>query len=297
MSTTSVTRRLSARRGSTTAPDPYAKNAHLLRESSSILTIVRVNDPPPSAPPTPNHQQERPPSPRLARSAHRRIGSNPTSSGPASPDPPPPGRLSFAFSSFGGPNHSHSNQPPSPGPGGSPRLRPASPHRTPSGPSAFAKPRLSPEQLLEVAKQATNPRYVPPSPCVAVPSPAATSPPVAPATFTPLPPDVYLPFLDRPAEVSALLASPPSAKLFALLAQTFPKNLPPRDAAPLPLSTADWRFADLAHWLTQTTRAEASDAFYIQTARRCILAHSELIWERLKGALGVPPELDVEWSE
>ncbi|KAJ6474097.1 hypothetical protein DFH09DRAFT_435444 [Mycena vulgaris] len=300
---TSLTRRLSARRGSTTASDPYAKNAHLNRESSSILTIVRVTSPPQVAPSTPLGPLDTPPSPRAR--AHRRIGSNPTTPlpSPGSPDPPPSGRLSFAFSSFGAPH-----QQPSHG-GGSPRLRPASPHRTTSS-SSFSKPRLSPEQLLELAKQATNPRYVPPSPAVtsaASHSPSihprssspqgSYSPTVAPATFTPLPPDVYLPFLDRPAEVSALLSSPPSAKLFALLAQTFPKHVAPRENDQLPLNTADWTFADLSLWLTETTREEASDSFWVQTARRCILLHSELIWERLKGALGVPPELDVEYTE
>ncbi|KAJ6580981.1 hypothetical protein B0H19DRAFT_1251251 [Mycena capillaripes] len=300
-----VTRRLSARRGSTSAPDPYAKNAHLNRESSSILTIVRVTSPPVTAPANPSGPLERPPSPRRA---HRRMGSNPSSPlpSPSLPDPTPPGRLSFAFSSFGA-----SHQQPSPGGGGgSPRLRPASPHRTISAP-AFSKQRLSPEQLLEVAKQATNPRYVP-SPAVTpsavishspVIHPRSSSPQqfdcatVSPATFTPLPPDVYLPFLDRPVEVKALLSSPPSAKLFALLAQTFPKNVPPRESDELPINTADWTFADLSHWLTETTRDEASDSFWVQTARRCILLHSELIWERLKGALGVPPELDIEYTE
>lgn len=200
----SVTRRLSARRGSTTAPDPYAKNAHLNRESSSILTIVRVTSPP-VTPSTPAGPLEAPPSPRRA---HRRLGSNPNSPlpTPGSPDPPPAGRLSFAFSSFAAPH-----QPPSPS-AGSPRLRPSSPHRPTSAPS-FSKPRLSPEQLLELAKQATNPRYVPPSPSVTTssashspiihprsnsPQQGPHSPTVSPATFTPLPPDVYLPFLDRP---------------------------------------------------------------------------------------------------
>ncbi|KAJ6607002.1 hypothetical protein B0H10DRAFT_2073420 [Mycena sp. CBHHK59/15] len=301
MSTTSVTRRLSARRGSTTAPDPYAKNAHLNRESSSILTIVRVTSPPAvalSAGPL-----EAPPSPRRS---HRRLGSNPTTPLPTlgSPDPPPAGRLSFAFSSF-----APAQQQPSPT-AVSPRLRPSSPHRAGSASSFSAKPRLSPDQLLELARQATTPRYVPPSPSVTSSvshspiihprssSPhGSQSPTVAHATFTPLPPDVYLPFLDRPSEVSALLSSPPSAKLFALLAQTFPKKVAPRDDDRLPMHTKDWTFDDLSHWLTQTTRDEASDAFWVQTARRCILLHSELIWERLKGALGVPPELDVEYTE
>lgn len=220
--------------------------------------------------------------------------------------------MSFAFSSFGA---THQQPSPGGGGGGSPRLRPTSPLHAPSPASfSFSKPRLSPEQLLEVAKQATNPRYLPSTP--SVPGSAPHSPvirarpgspqlpasqshlqPVTQATFTPLPPDVYLPFLDRPVEVAALLSAPPSSKLFALLAQTFSKNTKPRDSDALPHDTADWTFADLAHWLTQTTRDEAADTFWVQTARRCILLHSELIWERLKGALGVPPELDVEYTE
>ncbi|KAJ7065376.1 hypothetical protein C8F01DRAFT_1125424 [Mycena amicta] len=288
-----VTRRLSSRRGSTTASDPYARNAHLARESSSILTIVRVTSPNPSTP-----SLETPPSPRRT---HRRLGSNPNTQ-QATQDSPP-GRVSFAFSSFASPNQQQQQQPS----GGSPRLRPSSPHRATSSP-LFTNTRLTPEQLLEVAKQATNPRYPPPSPAI----PASHSPvlhprsgspqnvhssTVAPATFTPLPPDIYLPFIDRPAEVSALLSSPPSAKLFALLAQTFPKTTAKRQDEQLPVNTAQWTFEDLSYWLTKTTREEASDAFWVQTARTCILLHSELIWERLKGALGVPPELDIDVKE
>lgn len=33
---------------------------------------------------------------------------------------------------------------------------------------------------------------------------------------------------------------------------------------------------------------------WVRKARACVLERSELIWERLKGALGVPPELNVE---
>ncbi|KAJ7483166.1 hypothetical protein FB451DRAFT_1555215 [Mycena latifolia] len=251
MSTTSVTRRLSARRGSTSAPDPFAKNAHLNRESSSILTIVRVTSPPlVSSPSTPISTLERPPSPRAR--AHRRIGSNPTTPlpSPGSPDPAPPGRMSFAFSSFGAP-HQQPNQ-------------------------AFSKPRLSPEQLLEVAKQATNPlRHRDPH-----------SPTVTPATFTPLPPDVV-----RAAVLPAIREALCPSRADVLEKHTAARE---RRAA---LNTADWTFTDLSHWLTETTRDEASDRFWVQTARRCILLHSELIWERLKGALGVPPELDVEYTE
>ena len=35
---------------------------------------------------------------------------------------------------------------------------------------------------------------------------------------------------------------------------------------------------------------------WIRKIRRCVMTHSELIWERIKGALGVPPELDVDFD-
>jgi hypothetical protein len=50
----------------------------------------------------------------------------------------------------------------------------------------------------------------------------------------------------------------------------------------------------LCMWLTQVDRDTSPDAPWIREVRRCILGRSELIWERVKGALGVPPELDVE---
>ncbi|KAJ7029781.1 hypothetical protein C8F04DRAFT_1398284 [Mycena alexandri] len=256
-----VTRRLSARRGSTTAPDPYAKNAHLIRESSSILTIVRVSSP---ASHNPVHPRSRdsplaPPCPQTHRKQSKHPAAVPRL--PGSTFSPSQFRLFLIWSAT---------------PAGQPRR----------GPNTASASCLAPSRRVCLVVQQTTP----------VPGTAARSRKtghkpalralarrhtlnslalaLAPATFTPLPPDVYLPFLDRPAEVSALLSSPPSAKLFALLAQTFPKNKAKDDGA-LPHNTADWTFAHLAHWLTQTTRDEASDG----------------------GALGVPPELDVEYTE
>ncbi|KAG5718045.1 hypothetical protein E4T56_gene14693 [Termitomyces sp. T112] len=174
------------------------------------------------------------------------------------PSPPPhprrPDRVSFATSSF---------RPPSPS---SPRLRPASPHSLP------AVPHLSPDQLVDLARSATHQRADSHS---------------APATFTPLPDDILLPFIDRPSEVAALIATPPSAKLFSLLEKTLaPITVPSSDPA-------KWSYPQLHDHLTQVSRQQASDATWVLQARRCIISHSELIWERVKAALGVPPELDV----
>ncbi|KAF8892126.1 hypothetical protein BD779DRAFT_1670471 [Infundibulicybe gibba] len=288
MSATTVgspARRLSTRRGSISASDPYGKNAQLNmdpnRSTSSTLTIVRVL-PPPTLPTT------LPPDPALSaahtqRRAHRRIGSNPSASAPPSPSQESP-RLSFAFTSF------------TPSPPSSPRLRPASPHR-PTSFSALNKPRLGPDQLLDLARQATQPRRAPEAPTSSSPlsriEPALPAQ-VAPATFTPLPDDILLPFIDRPAEVHALIASPPSAKLFSLLAQTFSQQHQQQQSggSARPRDPAQWTYAHLVEWLTRTDRDIAPDALWALKARKCILARSELIWERVKGALGVPPELD-----
>lgn len=118
----------------------------------------------------------------------------------------------------------------------------------------------------------------------------------APATFTPLPADVYLPFVDRPTEVAQLLSTPPTAKLFSLLAQTFPRKQGPENPIDPTFSTdpAKWSFGTLRLWLTTVDRQAVNDALWVRNARKSVLSHSELIWERLKGAFGVPPELEVD---
>jgi hypothetical protein len=167
---------------------------------------------------------------------------------------------------------------------------------------------LSPEQLVDLARQSTSPRYVPPpmsTPSIphipVLANPMGSSNPAAgtitaPATFTPLPDDIYLPFVDRPIEVTQLLSTHPTTKLLSLLAQTFPKTQSPENINDSMFSAdpAKWAFGTLRLWLTIVDRQTASDALWVRNARRCVLSHSELIWERLKGALGVPPELEVD---
>ncbi|KAG6330015.1 hypothetical protein ID866_9076 [Astraeus odoratus] len=164
-----------------------------------------------------------------------------------------------------------------------------------SGSSAYSRPKLSPEQLIEIARQSSNPRFVPQ--VITSPSPAPQTPGgITPTTFTPLPPDIYLPFVDRPAEVAVLLSTPPTMKLFSLLAQTFPKAVcEDHDEDDFPADPSSWSFQTLRLWLTTVDRPTADDSLWVHKARRCVLTHSELIWERLKGALGVPPEL--EWDD
>jgi len=189
---------------------------------------------------------------------------------------------------------------------------PGSPHRqTVSLP--VTQPKLTPEQLVDLARSSCNPRT---SNAASSPGSGLAAPPApAPVSFTPLPDSVYLPFLDRPTEVSSLLSQLPTSKLVALLAQTFPTHAtiapsssPPRSSSSsvssmlsvsstAPSIESDpktWTFAQLAAWLRTVDRDTADDVTWVRKARACILERSELIWERLKGALGVPPELNVD---
>jgi hypothetical protein len=49
--------------------------------------------------------------------------------------------------------------------------------------------------------------------------------------------------------------------------------------------------------MKEVDRDTAPDEIWVGLIRRCVLHHSELIWERIKGALGAPPELDPEGFE
>lgn len=163
-------RRVSTRRGSVSAYDPFAVHAEINenpnRTSSSTLTIVRVaqqqiNTQPItlSEPPSSSALSQR----RIPR-RHQQPGPGSSTSPPS--DSIPGNRLSFAFSSFssagpaqGGPSSSASsiNRDRPPSPSSSPRLRPSSPRLGPTSPFP-SKPRLTPDQLVDLARQATNPR-------------------------------------------------------------------------------------------------------------------------------------------
>ena len=138
------------------------------------------------------------------------------------------------------------------------------------------QPKLTPDQIVDLARQANTPTHSNSN------------------VFTLLPDHIYLPFLDRPAEVSNLISSPPGNKLFALLAQSFSFPNPQSDI--LPSDPTTWTYHHLIHHLTKIDRDVAPDFLWSIAARKCILSHSELIWERVKGALGIPPELDVDYD-
>ncbi|KAH9943825.1 hypothetical protein B0H21DRAFT_747737, partial [Amylocystis lapponica] len=285
------TRRLSSRRGSITAPDPWGAHSSInlnpSRSMTSKLTIVRV------PPPTEDEGPRR----------HRRHGSNASLNSNASGKSAEGSRMSFAFTSFSQPSPGGApaagGRPASPS--SSPRIRPQSPSlsRRYSG-SLPSQTKMSPEQLVDLARQSCHPR--PAASTANTPITPTAAGPAGPVSFTPLPDSIHVPFLDRPGEVSVLISTPPSAKLFALLAQTFPADTR-EQSEPAPIESLlstdpkQWTYADLEHWLKAVDRDVASDVLWVSKARTCVLAHSELIWERIKGALGVPPDLDIDEDE
>lgn len=187
----------------------------------------------------------------------------------------------------------------------------------------LARQATSPRTLAQIAQSPNNPTSPPPTSAgsygggllasggspvlrsqhIGLPHDGAH---VAPATFTPLPDDIYLPFVDRPSEVAHLISLPPDSKLFALLAQTLPKkyageggdplDVPDATTVHLPRDPSLWTYAHLIHHLTQVDRDAVADPMWTFATRKCIISHSELIWERVKGAFGVPPELDFDYD-
>lgn len=102
--------------------------------------------------------------------------------------------------------------------------------------------------------------------------------------------------------MSALISTPPTAKLFTLLTQAFPLHArQPDDKVTLEdfaeKDPKSWTHAQLEYWFRHIDRDVAPDDEWATKARACVHSHSELLWERIKGALGVPPELDVSEGE
>ncbi|KAL5536806.1 hypothetical protein ACEPAF_629 [Sanghuangporus sanghuang] len=290
-------KQLAARNGSVSALDPHAtRKSRPARSMISKLSIVRV------------------PQPKLDVKAAEGGGKKlqrrqTTASGRVSgqrPERPSasPSRLSFASASFSTPNSptdvkrsSFSN-------------RPSSPSRMVSAAASFTLAdtarssalnrrnartlsfcqveRLAPSQIYDLAKVSLRP-----------------STNVLPAGYTPstlfmpLTEDVYLPFLDRPSEVFELLTRSDNKKLMVLFARMLPPSPAnasyyPRTSCELAATVGTWTFEDFTTWLTQVSREEIEDEIWVRALRHFVLPKSEILWERLKGMLGVPPELDVD---
>ena len=133
--------------------------------------------------------------------------------------------------------------------------------------------------------------------------------------FLPLDDGEFLPFLDRPTEVSDFISTSPTNRLMALLEQAFPPHLRrqrfhPEDAQLPPTSgqasepglhictkqnyrdvpPQAWSYAMLLEWMSTVPRSEADDTSWVRAIRACVMAHSEQICVTLLAALGVPME-------
>ncbi|KAH9965288.1 hypothetical protein BC827DRAFT_1183656 [Russula dissimulans] len=300
------------RRGSASASDPFgihtAQNLSDERVLRSRLTIVRV---------APDDVLDHRDGHRLdslpgSPESHRASWS------PTSPSPHHrPGqsrRLSFASSSF-----AHES------------LSPVAPNSPPSyasrkrrsSTSIYAqRTSLTPQQICDLAQSSVQP----PQPDVIESSlrrspvhfhahSSSTSPTTA--NFHPLPDGQFLPFLDRPTEVSDFISTSPTNRLMALLEQAFPAYLrrqrthavsedprsPPSSGQidgpgshrPTKPSYHDtppvaWSYDMLLEWMSTVPRSEADDAAWVRAIRACVMAHSEQISVTLLAALGVPME-------
>ncbi|KEP51901.1 hypothetical protein V565_053800 [Rhizoctonia solani 123E] len=261
-------RRLSSRRGSMAAVDPWGKHyneENQPRSSTSRLTIVRV----PSAVVIEEDPHGHSPSPGpyggsssfRERSHQRRSSWGANSGSDGENEGRKRSRMSFAFSSFtpisptpvsarqGPPQRTGS---PGVGSGFATSFGPAqsrartrsigstggvdlSSHNPTQDRSGARQPQLSAQQLYDLAMASRDPA------ATRSPSVQGVSAAVEPAHFTALPEGEILPFLDRPAEVEALINTPgtQSYKIFALLGILFPrKNEPTKeeDGAPTPKS-------------------------------------------------------------
>ena len=282
-------KQVSPRNGSVSAPDPHAtRTARPARSTISKLTIVRV----PQVKPDVVVEEKGGKLQRRQTTANGRVSGQRSAS---------PSRISFASSSFSAPNsptdvkRSLSNRPASPS-----RLSSANATFVPAHRESASKrnsgtmsshcpfERLAPSQIRELAKSSTRPTTN------VLPAGYAPS-----TLFMPLEEDVYLPFLDRPTEVLELLTRSDNKKLMVLFARMLPppsatESDYPKTSCELAATVGSWTFEDLTTWLTQVSREEIEDEDWVRALRHFVLPKSEVLWERLKGMLGVPPELDVD---
>ena len=227
-------------------------------------------------------------------------------------------RLSFASSSF-------AHDPLSPATPSSPPSYTSRKRR--SATSLYAQhTSLTPQQLCDLAQSSTQPSHFAKSEAIETSS-SPRSPVYSPdhsspftshttANFLPLPNGQFLPFLDRPTEVSDFINTSPTNRLMALLELAFPAQLhrqrtrsedaqPPLGASNQTMGTCSqpptkqsyrdapplaWSYDMLLEWMLTVARSEADDAAWIHAIRTCVMAHSEQICATLLTALGVPME-------
>ncbi|KDQ56340.1 hypothetical protein JAAARDRAFT_59232 [Jaapia argillacea MUCL 33604] len=152
------------------------------------------------------------------------------------------------------------------------------------------------------------------------PSPNPSYSPSVPSPFIPIHNSSFLPFADRPAEVSALLQMPANTGLVLLLRQTFPPHLRSTKGSQLQDTSSpieynitsssfiappsQWSFTDLMTWLTSIPRPGLSAAYdgamvaddikWLICIRDTVMPRSEAVWVRLASVLGVPLDVNLD---
>jgi hypothetical protein len=297
------------RKGSVSASDPFGiraeQNLSDERALRSRLTIVRV---------LPEDHQD---GHRLGSSSgcpdSHRASWSPTS---------PPFQLRTGQSrrlSFATPSFAHESGTPNSPPSYTNRKRRS------SASSYAQRMSLTPDQLCDLARLSIQPSHfvkseviesssLPRSP---IHSPGhSSSTPQTTVNFHPLPDGQFLPFLDRPTEVSDFISTSPTDRLMALLEQAFPAHLrrqrtrtndpqsppgasgqtcdpyshPPTNRSYHDTHPLAWSYDMLLEWMLTVSRSEADDATWVYAIRTCVMAHTEQICATLLAALGVPME-------
>ncbi|KAI0067128.1 hypothetical protein BV25DRAFT_1281713 [Artomyces pyxidatus] len=329
---------LSRRRGSVAANDPFGIRAHQTqpgdREVKSRLTIVRVVQDEDSRKSFGSPIDDIP-LPISGSPEHRRASWTPSPSHLRTKSIDGGRRLSFASASF-----TQSSPSPVMIPSSSGRRR-----RSSSFSSYAGRGPLSPQQLCELARTSMKPQRAhqdtdsPQSPNrLQLPlsggEGSALSATTVPAKFIPIPDGQFLPFLDRPAEVTAFISTTPTNRLLALLEQAFPAHArlnrpsdegdesPPSSpcqsrfassltnalethvSSPPVVPSYDtthpvlWSYSTLLAWMCTVPRSQADDTEWVHRIRACVMSHSEQIGVSLLSALGVPMEglSDSDWE-
>ncbi|KAF8327265.1 uncharacterized protein EI90DRAFT_3068456 [Cantharellus anzutake] len=155
------------------------------------------------------------------------------------------------------------------------------------------QPHLTAQQIYELAMESTGNTQpsTPSSPATSIygagrpvrsrPTTPGASERPSPAVFTPMPDEVLLPFVNRPAEVTQLLNELPTSRLFNLLRALFPENMHHmKEGEEDEEDPTKWSFTRLSQLLMETTRTQCDDKLWVELART---------W-----ALGVPVELEVD---
>lgn len=141
--------------------------------------------------------------------------------------------------------------------------------------------RLSPGQVFDIAKKASQPNS-PPGVLSTCPS------------FLSLTDDIILPFINRTLEIDALFSNRRNATFLKLFGEIFSPDSQvsqEHSTAELFASPDTWSFRDFECWLFRITREKVKDLHWCFALQAAILPRSAVLWERLKALLGIPPEI------